>query len=70
MWKHKIQLSFEVVSLPNLAFRRAYRVVAIPQTTVISPQGIVLWNHSGLLRDGAAYRDLLSRVGRCGGGGL
>jgi len=66
-WARDHRPTIEVVSLPNRAFWRAYRITAIPETVVISPGGVISWAHPGLLREGEAYRQLLSLLKDCYG---
>jgi len=65
-WAQGRDLGFDIISLTERAIWRAYRITAIPQITVISPDGIISWVHSGYLREGGeTYRELLSLVGDC-----
>lgn len=41
--------TFQIVLAPVRSFVRTYRVSKIPQTVIISEEGIVEWSHTGLL---------------------
>lgn len=64
-WARDRRPTLEVLSLPDRALWRAYRVTAIPETVVISPRGVISWAHPGLLRKDEAYRELLSLLKEC-----
>ncbi len=65
-WAQGRELNFDIISLTERAIWRAYRITAIPQITVVSPDGITSWVHSGYLQEGGeTYRELLSLVGDC-----
>ncbi|GBC76738.1 Thiol-disulfide oxidoreductase ResA [bacterium HR08] len=65
-WAQSHARDFEIASVPDRTLWRAYRVTAIPQAVVVSPHGIILWVHSGALReDEPSYSALLSIVRRC-----
>lgn len=58
-----LQLAFETVIMPSMALRRTYRVVSVPQTMLVSPQGRVEWVHYGGLTD-ENTSELLSRISK------
>ncbi len=65
-WAQGHARGFEIISLPDQTLWRAYRITAIPQAVVVSPRGIILWVHSGALReDEPTYSALLSIVRQC-----
>jgi peroxiredoxin len=43
-------LGFDVLIMPNMALRRAYRVVSIPQVMLVNARGVVEWVHYGALK--------------------
>jgi peroxiredoxin len=53
------ELDFETLIMPNMAIRRTYRVVSIPETLVVSSKGVVEWVRYGVLTT-ADTSDLLS----------
>jgi peroxiredoxin len=57
------QLAFETIIMPNMAMRRTYRVVSIPQIMLVSSKGQVEWVHNGDLTD-ENTSDLLSRISK------
>lgn len=57
------ELTFEMIMMPNMALRRTYRVVSIPQIMVVTSRGQVEWVHNGALTDDKVS-DLLSRVSK------
>lgn len=52
---------FDIVMMPAMATQRAYRVVAIPQVLLISPEGRIEWVHYGALTKDKVT-DLLSKM--------
>jgi len=42
-------ISFDMLVMPDLPTRRAYRVVSIPQVMIISEHGTVEWVHYGAM---------------------
>jgi peroxiredoxin len=66
-WAQNRELKYAVISLPNQAYWRAYRITAVPHTVVVSSEGTVIWAHSGLLREGEAAHELLAVINRCDG---
>lgn len=52
---------FEILIMPSMSIRRAYRVVSIPQTMLLSALGTVDWVHYGALTDDAVD-ELLSKI--------
>jgi len=55
-------ISFEVLIMPDMPTRRAYRVVSIPQVMIVSENGIVEWVHYGAMTQGKVA-ELQSRLG-------
>lgn len=43
-------VGFDVLIMPNMAVRRAYRVVSIPQVMLVNARGVVEWVHYGALK--------------------
>jgi peroxiredoxin len=58
-----MELDFETVTMPNMAIRRTYRVISIPETLVVSCKGVVEWVRYGALTT-ADISDLLSTSNR------
>ena len=56
-----VDLSFDVIVIPNKAIQRAYRVVSIPQVMLVSPAGIVEWVHYGDMSE-STTQELLSKI--------
>lgn len=54
-------LQFETLIMPNMSIRRAYRVISIPQTIIVSAQGTIEWVHYGALTKDKVT-ELLSRI--------
>lgn len=42
-------ISFDVLIMPSMPIRRAYRVVSIPQVMIVSEHGTVEWAHYGAM---------------------
>jgi predicted transcriptional regulator len=47
--------------IPVQTFKRAYRVREVPQTILLSDQGVVEWVHAGVLSEDEV-KELLSKV--------
>ena len=54
-------LGFDVLIMPNMAVRRAYRVVSIPQVMLVNARGVVEWVHYGALRQDE-MTELLTKI--------
>jgi peroxiredoxin len=53
--------SIPTLILPVETFKRAYRVREVPQTVLLSDQGVVEWVHAGMLSEDE-IRELLSKA--------
>lgn len=47
----RVQRDFDIAIMPNIAIKRAYRVVAIPEVLLVSGEGTVEWVHYGALTE-------------------
>lgn len=54
-------LGFDVLIMPNMAVRRAYRVVSIPQVMLVNARGVVEWVHYGALKQDE-ITELLTKI--------
>lgn len=56
--------SVNTLLMPSDAVRRAYRVTAVPETILVSPEGIVEWSYYGVL-DTDRYANLVQSITEC-----
>ena len=58
-------ISFDILVMPDMPTRRAYRVVSIPQVMIVSEHGTVEWVHYGVMTQDKVA-ELQSKLGRSG----